>query len=157
MNRTRLISIAAASMVAALGVGTFVVAHDNQRQFDENLSGYQEVPALSTSGNGTFTARVNKDQTEIKWELTFSALESDADAAHIHFENPTNNGGIVLCLCTNLGNAPAGIQVQACPTAGGTISGTAHVGDISGSAAARGSPPGNSPSSSLRCGAATPM
>ena len=54
----------------------------------------------------------------------------------IHFENRTNNGNIVVFLCTNLGNGPAG--TQACPAAGGTISGTITAANIGAGAAGQG-------------------
>jgi hypothetical protein len=129
VNKRRLFTSVAAALVAAVGVGTFVAAHDNQRRFDERLTGYEEVPALSTSGIGRFTAKVNRDETEIQWELTFSSLVADATQAHIHFENATNNGPIVVFLCTNLGNGPAG--TPACPQSG-TVSRTVTASDILG-------------------------
>ena len=72
----------------------------------------------------------------IRYELTFSNLESGATQAHIHFENETNNGPIVVFLCTNLGNGPAG--TQACPAGGGTIRGTIGAADVGAGAAAQG-------------------
>ena len=128
-------------MVAAVGIGTFVAARDNQRQFDERLTGYEEVPALSTPGIGRFSAKVSNDETEIQWELTFSSLETAALQSHIHFENATNNGPVVVFLCTNLGNGPAG--TQPCPAAGGTVSGTIHASDVGGGGAAQGLEAGN--------------
>lgn len=136
MNKRRLISTIAAGLVATVGLGTFVAAHGDQRRFDERLTSYEEVPALSTPGIGRFTAKVNKDATEIQWELNFSMLVADTTQAHIHFENATNSGPVVVFLCSNLGNGPAG--TQACPAAGGTISGTIHAGDVLGGAAAQG-------------------
>jgi hypothetical protein len=136
VNKRRLFTSVAAAVVAAVGVGTFVAAHDNQRRFDERLTSYEEVPALSTSGIGRFTAKVNRDESEIQWELTFSSLVADATQAHIHFENATNSGPVVVFLCSNLGNGPAG--TQACPAGGGTVSGTIHAGDVLGNAAAQG-------------------
>jgi len=130
VNKRRLFTSVAAALVAAVGVGTFVAAHDNQRRFDERLSGYQEVPALSTTGNGQFSAKVNRDESAIDWELSFSALSADVTQAHIHFENATNSGPVVVFLCSNLGNGPAG--TQACPAGGGTVSGTIHAGDVIG-------------------------
>ena len=41
-----------------------------------------------------------------------------------------------MFLCSNLGNGPAG--TQACPAAGGTITGTIRPADILGGAAAQG-------------------
>jgi hypothetical protein len=123
-----------------LGIGTVASAHDGNghrsTKFSERLSGYEEVPALSTPGNGTFRARVDRSDQEIEYKLTFGDLESDATQAHIHFENPTNSGNIVVFLCTNLGNGPAG--TQACPAGGGTITGTIRPADVTGGAAAQG-------------------
>jgi hypothetical protein len=85
---------------------------------------------------GEFRASISRSRDEISYRLTFSDLESDATQAHIHFENATNNGPIVVFLCTNLGNGPAG--TQACPAAGGTIRGTITPADIGAGAAAQG-------------------
>jgi len=103
-----------------------------------DLTGYQEVPALSTPGHGTFRAAIDTAKQEIRWTETFGDLETAATQSHIHFENRTNAGPIVVFLCTNLGNAPAGTTVQPCPASGGTISGTIKPSDITGGGAARG-------------------
>ena len=100
------------------------------------LTGYQEVPALSTPGHGTFKASIDTAKQEIKWTETFGDTESAVTQSHIHFENRTNNGPIVVFLCTNLGNGPAG--TQPCPAAGGTISGTIKPADVTAGAAAAG-------------------
>ena len=52
------------------------------------------------------------------------------------FENATNNGPIVVFLCSNLGNGPA--ATQACPASGGTITGTIRAADIGAGAAGQG-------------------
>jgi hypothetical protein len=126
----------AIAVAGVLGVATVAAAGGSSRKFHEALTGYEETPALSTPGVGEFRARINHDATQIKYELTFSGLESNATQAHIHFENTTNSGGIVAFLCTNLGNGPAG--TQACPAAGGTISGTLTAADVGSGAAAQG-------------------
>ena len=122
--------------VGVLGVGAVAVASDNSNTNDEALTGFQEVPALSTTGVGEFHASLNESRDEIRYRLSFSGLESPATQAHIHFENRTNNGAIVVFLCSNLGNGPVG--TQACPGAGGTISGTIRPADIGAGAAAQG-------------------
>jgi len=126
-----------AALVGALAVGAVAAATggDNVR---EKLTGYQEVPALSTPGSGEFRAFVSRSGEKIRYRLTYGHLESDATQAHIHFENATNNGGIVAFLCTNLGNAPAGTDPPACPPGGGTVSGTLTPADVSAGAAAQG-------------------
>jgi hypothetical protein len=129
----------AAAVVAAgvLGVGAVAMARDGgEDRSSVRLTGYEEVPALSTPGVGQFQASISPTANEIRYSLTFSGLESAATQAHIHFENRTNSGPIVVFLCSNLGNGPAG--TQACPAAGGTIQGTIRPADIGAGAAAQG-------------------
>jgi hypothetical protein len=124
----------AVAAVAIVGMGTIVGADNTKAR--ETLTGYEEVPALSTPGSGEFRLQLNKAGDALSYTLTFSGLESDATQAHIHFENRTNNGQIVVFLCSNLGNGPAG--TQACPAAGGTITGTIMAADVGGGAAGQG-------------------
>jgi CHRD domain len=102
----------------------------------EKLTGYQENPALSTTGHGTFRLTIDRKAQEIHYVLTYGGLESPATQSHIHFEKKTNNGNIVVFLCSNLGNGPPG--TQACPPSGGTISGTIRPADVGAGAAAQG-------------------
>jgi len=95
----------------------------------EFLSGYEEVPSVSTAGHGELTARISNDESQIDWELTYSDLEGAIQQAHIHFAQAGVNGGISVFLCTNLGNGPAGIQP--CPAPPATISGTILAADVS--------------------------
>jgi len=132
-----------AAVVAALGAGTLAVARDNERRFDETLTGFEEVSPVSTAANGQFSARINKDETEIEWQLTFSSPESDATMAHIHWEHATNNGPIVIWLCSNLTTPTPPPGTQACPAQGGTISGTITAADVTAAAADRGLEAGN--------------
>ena len=96
---------------------------------NELLTGYEEVPALSTPGNGEFRAKINNDGSRIVWELSYADLESAVQQAHLHIGNVSVNGGISVFLCTNLGNGPAGIQP--CPPAPATISGVIEAADVS--------------------------
>jgi hypothetical protein len=142
MGVRRYVRLAAGiSAVAVLGVGAVATAHGGKGGFRERLSGFEEVPALSTAGSGTFRAHVDHRNDEIDYRLSFSGLESDVTQSHIHFENATNNGPIVVFLCSNLGNGPAG--TQACPAAGGTIRGTITAADVGAGAAAQGLEAGN--------------
>ncbi|HUE82230.1 MAG TPA: CHRD domain-containing protein [Pyrinomonadaceae bacterium] len=99
------------------------------KRIKEFLTGYEEVPAVSTGANGEFQARISNDETQIQWELKYSDLEGAVQQAHIHFGQKGVNGGITVFLCTNLGNGPAGIQP--CPPAPATISGTITAADVS--------------------------
>jgi hypothetical protein len=96
--------------------------------FKELLTGYEEVPSVSTAANGEFSARIRKDST-IDWQLTYSALEGAVQQSHIHFGQAGVNGGITVFLCTNLGNGPAG--TQPCPASPATITGTITATDVS--------------------------
>jgi hypothetical protein len=102
-----------------------------------DLTGYEETPlTLSTPGSGEFKARIRDKAQEIEYELSYRDLESAVQQAHIHLGLPAISGGIVVFLCTNLGNGPAG--TQPCPAAPATITGTilpAHVGATPGSIA----------------------
>lgn len=136
MKRARTKIALAVVAVGVVGLGTVAMASASDRGDRETLSGFEEVPALSTPGVGELRTTISRSKDEIRYELTFSDLESDATQAHIHFENATNNGPIVVFLCTNLGNGPAG--TQACPAAGGTVRGTITPADIGAGAAANG-------------------
>ena len=121
------------AVLGAAGVGTVAVAGD-RGGFRTELSGFQEVPAISTEGNGTFRARISREVEEIQYELTYGALDGPVLQSHIHLGQEGVNGGISVFLCTNIGNAPEGVTVQACPQEG-TITGTIGPGDVIGPAA----------------------
>jgi len=127
VTRTRIRLALAVAVVGVLGAGS-VAAAGGGDDVRETLTGYEEVPALSTPGVGEFKADISRSREEIRYRLRFDGLESNVTQAHIHFENATNNGPIVVFLCTNLGNAPG---VQACPAGGGSISGTIRPADVS--------------------------
>jgi CHRD domain len=137
MKTLRFRLAAAVGVVAALAIAVVAIAAANgDHGIREKLTGYQEVPALSTTGHGKFRATIDRKDQEIHYVLTYGGLESPALQSHIHFENRTNNGPIVVFLCTNLGNGPAG--TQPCPANGGTISGTIRPADIGAGGAAQG-------------------
>lgn len=100
-----------------------------------DLEGFQEVPALSTTGTGKCKVKISDDETSIKAELSYSGLEGTVQQAHIHFGQLSINGGVVLFLCTNVGG-PAG--TPACPTPSGEVTRTLTSGDVIAGAAAQG-------------------
>ena len=118
----------------ALVLFSTIAYADGFRRIREALSGYEEVPALSTPGNGLFRAKIGS--SEITYRLSYSDLESTVTQAHIHFESKSNNGPIVVFLCSNLPNPPAG--TQACPPAPATITGTITAANVGAGAAAAG-------------------
>lgn len=102
---------------------------DNFKNIRELLTGLEEVPALSTPGNGEFKATISNDEKIIYYELFYRDLESTVQQAHIHIGNVSINGGISVFLCSNLGNGPAG--TKPCPPAPATITGTITAADVS--------------------------
>ncbi|MCU0989118.1 MAG: CHRD domain-containing protein [Xanthomonadales bacterium] len=97
------------------------------------LSGYNEVPAISTTGHGAFFARIDSASGVIDYELSYDGTEGEVTQAHIHVAQPGVNGAISVFLCSNLGNGPAG--TQPCPSSPGSISGTITGSDVIGPAA----------------------
>jgi hypothetical protein len=128
MTRSRVASLALVGLAAAasLAVAQGIV---NVRAA---MGGYDEVPAVSTTGTGAFSARIDETNQQITWELSYDALEGAITQSHIHVGQAGVNGGISAFLCSNLGNGPAG--TQPCPAAPATISGIIVPGDVVGPA-----------------------
>ena len=99
------------------------------------LRSFDEVPAVSTSGGGRFEATISDDGATVDWTLNYFNLEGAVTQAHIHFAQRSVNGGIVVFLCSNLGNGPAG--TQPCPASPASIHGTFHASDVVGSASSQ--------------------
>lgn len=123
----------AVTVVGILGVTAAAASGGNGAGFATRLTGYEEVPAFSTTGGGTFVAAINRSAPEIRYVLTYDRLSGPAQQAHIHFGQEDVNGGISVFLCSNLGNGPAG--TQACPAGvGGRVTGTIRPADVIGPA-----------------------
>ena len=104
---------------------------DRGDSVSERLTGYEEDPlVLSTTGHGTFRAKVDVDSGEIRWALRYSDLEGTVTQAHIHVGGAAQSGGISAFLCSNLPAAPAG--TQACPPAPGRVSGVIRAAQVIG-------------------------
>jgi CHRD domain len=105
----------------------------------EKLTGYEEIPTLSTPASGEFKARISPDETEINYELSYDIEEADPNVnrvtqAHIHLGARAFNGGISVFLCTNLA-PPAGVPVPPpCPNTSGKVSGTLTAANVLGPA-----------------------
>ena len=125
INGIKQISVAcvlAASMAPALALADTVKA---------KLSGFNETPAVSSTGSGRFSAKIDAVAGTINYEMTYSGLEGSALQSHIHIGQTHTSGGISAFLCTNLSNAPTA-AVPACPVTAGTVSGTIQASDVIG-------------------------
>jgi CHRD domain len=135
--RFKVAGVAAVSALAMAGIVTVALA-DNSGRFDAKLTGYEEIPTLSTSGTGSFTARLNHDEDEIAYTLSYQGpfdanpAGGTVTQAHIHLGARAFNGNISAFLCTNLGNGPVG--TPACPSSPGTVSGVITAAQIVGPA-----------------------
>lgn len=102
------------------------------------LRGFDEVPAVSSSGGGRFEATINESGTSIDWELSYFSLQGNVTQAHIHFAQRGVNGGIVIFLCSNLTSPAPPPGTQPCPPPPATIHGTATFDDVVAGANAQG-------------------
>ena len=124
----RKILFLAAFVVVALAVaGTAALATGNGgKKFSAKLTGFQEVPAISTAASGTFEAKL--DGEELSYTLSYSGIEGGAAfASHIHLGQPGVNGAVSAFLCGG-GDKPA------CPATEGTVTGVIDPADIIGPA-----------------------
>jgi hypothetical protein len=131
--------------VAVLGVvvtATAAVAGNRaKQQLRATLTGYEEVPAVSTGANGTFKAAISRASDEIRYTLRYSALEppNNVTQAHIHFGQRSVSGGITVWLCGNPTAGPSPIEPPAgtptCPPGPATLTGTITPANVVGPAA----------------------
>jgi hypothetical protein len=139
MRKKLAVAVAAASLVAGGSVanGPVQLTPNRRPVFHVSLDGYQEVLPVSTTGRGTLSVHVAPDGQSLGYSLSYSNLVGDVAQAHIHFGRPAINGGIMVFLCTNLGNGPAGTPL--CPGPhDGEVSGTLDASDVVAGASAQG-------------------
>ena len=123
MKRLCICLVFAPAVLAALLVGSSVIAHDSD-EADARLSGFQEVPSVVSRGSGSFRARIN--DTTIEWQLSYGGLEGVPAVAHVHVGQKGANGGVSAFFCGGAGKPP-------CPPSG-TISGVITAADVLGPA-----------------------
>jgi hypothetical protein len=93
------------------------------------LTGYEEVPSVSTTASGEFTATVSPDGRVIVYTETYSGLQASVTQSHIHVGQPAVNGSVVIFLCQTAANPdPTGLAPQ-CPQEG-TVSGTITTANV---------------------------
>ena len=112
----------------------------NKNSFKASLQSFQEVPAVSSAAFGKFKATHDSAAASINWELSYEGISPTQ--SHIHFAQKGVNGGIMVFLCTNLGNGPAG--TQPCPAGPGPVKimGSFTGANMVNSAAGQGIPAG---------------
>jgi CHRD domain len=131
VNRRRLqlvLVFGVVSLLAAVGVAVATGGRDIR----ERLTGYEEIPTLSTPANGEFKVRIHRFSDKIDYRLSYRGFETPVLQAHIHLGARAFNGGISVFLCSNLPNPPAG--TPACPATAGSVEGTLEPADVIGPA-----------------------
>lgn len=114
--------LAATSLLCA---GSGVWADSERNHFKTELNGFSEVPAVSSTGSGEFSARI-RGEAAIDWELSYENLEGTTTlAAHVHFGQRSVNGGVSFFLC-------GGPDTLPCTPGSGSFSGTATAANIVG-------------------------
>lgn len=98
----RLMILATVAVLAIGAIGTASASNDQSERKDSKakLSGFAEVPAISTTGAGRLRLSIDKTNTTITYELTFSGLEGGAaTGAHLHLGQPGVAGAVIVNLC----------------------------------------------------------
>ena len=125
MRKRRLVGVLIFAIPALLAAMAVAVTGDGGKtHFKAELNGYEETPSVSSTGFGSFDARIEGET--ITYTLTYDALEGTTTlAAHIHLGQRGVAGGVIAFLCGG-GDKPA------CPATGGTVSGTIDAADVIG-------------------------
>jgi hypothetical protein len=122
-----------AALAATLGLApTAAHADKDSDRARARLTGFEETPlTLSSPARGRIDVRFNDES--LRYTLTYDDIASGVLQAHFHFGQRATTGGISVFLCTILANGPAG--TPACPSPGGTVSGTLTSASVVGPAA----------------------
>ena len=133
MSPTRILSLLSAALL--VGVVSPAAGQDSGREkhLHARLSGANEVPAVSSTGHGELRAKIDQDDMELTYELSFEDLEGTVLQSHIHLGQTAVNGGIMIWLCGTATNpGPAG--TPPCPVPGGSVGRTVTAADVIGPA-----------------------
>ena len=83
---------------------------DKSGKINVDLTGFEEVPVVITTGNGSLKLTIDAKARTIDYVLTYSGLQADITQSHIHVAQKSVNGSIVLWLCQTPGTpAPAAV------------------------------------------------
>ena len=135
MKQRRIQLAAGVAVIAIASVVATAALAGGGKQIREHLTGFQEVPVVSTEADGKFKAEVRRDR--IEYRLRWEDLEGEVTQAHIHLGQRDVNGGISVWLCGNPTAGPPPITppagTQTCPlTDPARISGTVTEDNVVG-------------------------
>jgi hypothetical protein len=93
------------------------------------LTGYEEAPAVSTTGRGEFTATIAPDGEVIYYTETFSGLQGSVTQSHLHVGQLSLNGSVVIFLCQTAANPDPTNLAPECPQEG-AVTGTITAANV---------------------------
>jgi hypothetical protein len=126
--RPKVLALAFALAVLTLALVATVALGGDKSRVTTTLTGYSEVPSVSTMGRGEFIATIDDEARVITYSMTLGGtFNSPLLFAHIHFAQRDVNGGVAAFLCGG------GSKPQPCPP-NGTVTGTITPADIVGPA-----------------------
>ncbi|HKP19022.1 MAG TPA: CHRD domain-containing protein [Gaiellaceae bacterium] len=131
-RRLRLFVLAAAA-ASALALGSYALAaavgtHADSPggSFHANLTGYQETPAVSSTGSGHFRA-TRVEEEKLHYVFTYEGLEGGASLfAHVHFGQRSVAGMVSFFLCGG------STKPDPCPNVAGRVEGDITPADVIG-------------------------
>jgi hypothetical protein len=127
----RLLPVAAIAL-AIPGLPGAARADGGERSLKADLDGFQEPPAVSSTGSGEFRARISRDRSSFEYTLRYEDLEGTVTQAHIHVGQKAVNGGISVWLCETSGTpGPAGTPTCPGPSSG-EVTGTVTAAQVIG-------------------------
>jgi hypothetical protein len=140
--------VLSAALLVAAGAASYAVASQgggpeaipNTKVFHATLSGYQETPAISSTGFGEFSAKLDDSASPptIHFVFSYSSLEGQKVTdgkilfAHVHFGQTGVAGGVSYFLCDN---SPVPAVPRTCPDDGsgsGTVAGDITAANVIG-------------------------
>jgi hypothetical protein len=105
-------------MVALMGLCVAVAFGDSDaKRIRARLRGFNEVPSISTVASGDFEAKINREETELSYDLEYSGLEGTVTQSHVHIGQTGVNGGIMFFLC-GTASSPGPTGTPVCPASG---------------------------------------
>lgn len=122
----RILKNIAFAVILALSLTLVLGQKGANESHKADLSGYEEVPAVSSTGTGELRLKVNEENQLIEYELSYANLEgTTTTAAHIHLGQKGVNGGVIAFFCGGGGKDP-------CTPGSGTFTGTIVPADVIG-------------------------
>jgi hypothetical protein len=137
VGKRRLLVFLVAALVS-VGAASFALADHRDggpakvpdtTEFHATLSGFQETPAVSSTGFGDFTATLDENAAvpTIHFVFTYGGLEGGTSLfAHVHFGQTGVAGGVSYFLCGG------STKPTPCPNIAGTITGDITAADVIG-------------------------